>query len=345
MTKYEWAIVGGGPAGILSVGKLMDAGVDPKKIAWIDPAFKVGDLGSLWCNVSSNTKVRLFTQFLKGTRAFKYDEAPPFDLNTLEESDTCKLHYIADPLQWVSDHLCESVKTFKDKASRLNLENRVWNIQLSKTNIVAKNTVLAIGSEPKVLPFSEQHTISLRDALDEKRISKACGADDVVAVFGSSHSAMLVIENLIRCGVQRVVNFYLEPLRYAVELDNWILFDDTGLKGKTAQWAREHIDGKWPENLERWISSEEHLTQYLPQCNKSVYAVGFDRRKLPIIAGLESVQYNPQSGIIAPGLFGIGIAFPECRENPFGIKEYAVGLWKFMRYIERILPVWMKYGT
>jgi len=345
MMVFEWAVIGAGPAGLLSVGKLIDAGVDAKSIAWIDPEFKVGDLGLLWRNVSSNTKVHLFTKFLNGARSFKYEEAPEFDLNTLDPDQTCDLYYVVDPLQWVSDHLCESVKTFKDKASHLTSENRAWNITLSSSKIAAKNTVLAIGSEAKVLPLSGPNTVSLSDALDQERISKACGSNDVVAVFGSSHSAILIIKNLIHCGVKRIINFYLEPLRYAVELDSWILFDDTGLKGKTAEWAREHIDGKWPESLERVVSSEERLTQYLPECNKVIYAIGFEPRNLPMIVGLESVQYNPQGGIIAPGLFGIGIAFPECRENPFGVKEHAVGLWKFMQYIDRILPVWMKYGT
>ena len=344
--SFEWAVIGAGPAGILAVGKLIDAGVDPKAIAWIDPAFKVGDLGGLWRTVSSNTKVHLFQKFLQGCTAFKYKEAQQdFDINHFKGNQTCDLCYIADPLQWISDHLTETVTIFDDQANHLVLAKRAWQITLSSTNIAAKNTVLAIGSEPKVLPCLRPSTIPLCNALDRKRLAQVCQADEVVAVFGSSHSAILVIKNLVEQGVKRMINFYREPLRYAVELDDWILFDDTGLKGKTAEWAREHIDGQWPKGLERFISSQEHLTQYLPECDKAIYAVGFERRHLPIVAGLESMQYNAQSGIIAPGLFGIGIAFPECRENPFGIKEYAVGLWKFMTYIDRVLPVWMKYGT
>ena len=343
---FDWTVIGAGPAGILSVGKLIDAGVDPKAIAWVDPDFKVGDLGQLWRNVSSNTKVRLFQGFLHGCSAFKYQQAPQdFAINHLDVDQTCSLYYIADPLQWVSDHLTKTVEIFKDKANRLVLAKRAWQITLSSCNMAAKNVILATGAEAKVLPYSGPSTITLRDALDRERLASLCQADDVVAVFGSSHSAILVIGNLVEQGVKRIINFYLEPLRYAVELDNWILFDDTGLKGKTAEWAREHIDGEWPSNLERVICSQEHLTQYLPACDKAVYAVGFERRHLPVIAGLQAIEYNSQSGIIAPGLFGIGIAFPECRENPFGIKEYAVGLWKFMTYIDRVLPVWMKYSA
>lgn len=344
--SFEWSVIGAGPAGLLSIGKLIDAGVDPKKIAWIDPAFKIGDLGTLWRNVSSNTKVRLFLDFLQGCAAFKYKSASEnFSINDLDPEQTCQLYYIVDPLQWVSDHLSQSVTAFKDKVIHLQLKNRIWAMTLSGSEIISKNVILAMGAESKILPLSGPHIVSLCDAIDQDRVASVCGHDDVVAVFGSSHSALLILKNLVEYGVKRIINFYLGPLRYAVELDNWILFDDTGLKGKTAEWAREHIDGKWPENLERVISSEEHLTQYLPECNKVVYAVGFERRHLPVIVGLESVRHNPQSGIIAPGLFGIGIGFPESRENPFGIVEHAVGLWKFMTYIDRVLPVWMKYHT
>lgn len=346
MAAFDWAIIGAGPAGILSVGKLMDAGVDPKKIAWVDPEFSVGDLGLQWRTVSSNTKVRLFIDFLNSCYAFKYASAPTnYALNDLDPDTTCDLYHIVDPLQWVSDHLRETVNTYKGIAEHLELKNRVWNLKLESEALSAKNIILAMGGNPRVLPFSAPETISLIDALNPERLETRCQSTDTVAVFGSSHSAILILNNLLECGVERIINFYLSPLRYAVELDGWTLFDNTGLKGKTAAWAHEHIDGQLPKNLDRFISSEEHLTQYLPECNKVIYAVGFERRKLPIIAGLESVQYNERSGIIAAGLFGLGLAFPECQSNPFGIDEYSVGLWKFTHYIDRVLPVWMKYGT
>jgi len=36
----------------------------------------------------------------------------------------------------------------------------------------------------------------------------------------------------------------------------------------------------------------------------------------------------------------VGIAFPESVTDPEGNKEMAVGLWKFMRYLKRIVPDW-----
>jgi cation diffusion facilitator CzcD-associated flavoprotein CzcO len=43
--RFKWAIVGAGPAGIATVGLLLDNKVDARDILWIDPDFKVGDFG------------------------------------------------------------------------------------------------------------------------------------------------------------------------------------------------------------------------------------------------------------------------------------------------------------
>ena len=41
--KYQWAVIGAGPAGLASVGILLEQGVCAKDILMIDPHFHVGD--------------------------------------------------------------------------------------------------------------------------------------------------------------------------------------------------------------------------------------------------------------------------------------------------------------
>ena len=142
-----------------------------------------------------------------------------------------------------------------------------------------------------------------------------------------------------------MVNFYRSPLRYAAFFDDWILHDDTGLKGSTAKWARENIDGKMPENLIRVYSDAVNIESYLPTCDKVVYAIGFERCGLPIVEGIGKLSYDDKSGIIAPGLFGFGIAFPEGKMTPLGTIEHRAGLWKFMDYLNRVMPLWLNYGV
>jgi hypothetical protein len=346
INTYEWAVIGAGPAGIATVGKLIDSGVPSEKIVWLDPEFKVGDFGTKWLNVSSNTRVGLFLKYLHSSNAFEYSDcSKDFILNSLPPEDTCKLHLAAEPLQWVTTILQKKVNCIMAKVKKINLYNRQWEIATNEEIIThAKNVVLAIGAEPKKLIHSEIEVIPLESAMDEEQLKQCCTEDDTIAVFGASHSAIIILRALIEAGiVKNVINFYLSPLRYAVYLDDWILFDDTGLKGTTAVWAREFIDGKQPEKLKRVLATHEHVSQYLPQCNKAIYAVGFQKRSLPIIEGFDQLHYNPHNGIIAPGLFGTGIAFPEANIDRFGTLEYRVGLWKFMDYITRMLPIWKQY--
>ncbi|NRA90685.1 MAG: pyridine nucleotide-disulfide oxidoreductase, partial [Simkaniaceae bacterium] len=129
-----------------------------------------------------------------------------------------------------------------------------------------------------------------------------------------------------------------------VNMGDWILFDNTGLKGEAAAWAKDHIDGTLPKNLERHPSSSPDFNPLLKGCSKVVYTIGFDRRTPPQTPQFPDLTYNEHNGIIAPGLFGLGIAYPERVEDPFGNKEYNVGLWKFMVYLRKVLPLWMQYA-
>lgn len=209
-------------------------------------------------------------------------------------------------------------------------------------SVFAQNVILAIGSDTKSLNLPSLEIVSLETALDRDKLKTAVSKEDTVGVFGSSHSAILVLANLLEAGVKQVINFYRSPHRYAVYLDDWILYDATGLKGFTAKWAKEHIDGKYPARLRRMLTSNHAYDEEIALCNKVVYAVGFEGRKLPVLEQFEKLHYDDKTGIIAPGLFGLGIAFPRAKFDPLGHLELQVGLWKFMDYLNEILPIWIK---
>ncbi len=341
----EWAVIGAGPAGVAAVGKLIDNGVSSQDILWIDPKFKVGDFGEFWANVSSNTRVELFNKFLYNCKSFKYAEKDEqFELEKLEIDKTCKLAYMVEPLAYVTKQLSQQVKCVEASVEKLHLFDRKWHINLHGGEVCSsKNVILATGAVPRCMPEKEGvETISMYDALNIDKLATKVNKDDTVAVFGSSHSAVILLRDLLDLGVKEVVNFYCEPLRFAVRLDDWILFDDTGLKGNTAIWAREYLNGKMPERLKRVVSNDENVAQNLPLCTKVIYAIGFNQRS-PIIEGYPNYKYNPYNGIIAPGLFGVGIGFPESKTDRYGNTELRVGLWKFMDYLERTVPLWRQY--
>ena len=341
---FQWAVIGAGPAGIAAVGKLLDHGITPKDILWCDLNFQVGDLGRLWHNVSSNTSVRLFLDFLNAPQSFNYSKAPiDFTLNHLSPNDTCTLKHMVEPLQWISNHLKETVHATVALIRNIHLSRRLWTLH-SDTHIYhAHNVILATGSVPTALNYPNIETIGLDVAVDQQRLSKAIKPQDTIAVFGSSHSAIIILHHLVSLGVKKIINFYRSPCRYAVDMGDWILFDNTGLKGNAAEWAHAHIDGTWPPNLVRYNSDESNRMRHLPECDKVIYATGFTRRNTIAIGDDAHHDYNPHVGIIGPGLFGLGIAYPEQKIDENGIIELQVGLWKFMKYLNRVMPIWFIY--
>jgi cation diffusion facilitator CzcD-associated flavoprotein CzcO len=344
MTQYKWTVIGAGPAGIAAVGRLLDYGITPEKIAWVDPDFAAGDLGNKWRAVTSNTVASLFLEYLNASPSFRFHEAPPFKLLEVDPGETCLLDLVADPLVWISEHLRQRVTVLRAMATELHLRNRHWIIETRQGTITSERVILAVGAIPKKLAYPDLVEIPLEVAVDPEKLAKASLDGATVAVFGSSHSTMIALPHLLAQPVKRVVNFYRSPLRYAVSLGNWTAFDDVGLKGRAARWARENIDGVYPERLDRLSIHSPEFGERLAQCDHVVYTVGFERRQLPRTPQWQRLQYNPTSGILAPGLFGFGIAFPECRTDPLGFTEHRVGLYKFMQYLNSVLPLWMCYG-
>ncbi|MCV7353154.1 FAD/NAD(P)-binding protein [Mycobacterium parmense] len=338
-------MIGAGPAGIAAVGKLLDRGVAGERIAWIDPFFAAGDIGRRWRSVSSNTQAGQFLYYLNAANAFRFADAPRMPLREVDPDETCALALVADPLIWVTRQLREQVQTFETTATALTLQDRRWTIETGQQPLASANVVLAIGAVPRKLSYPHVEEIAVEVALDIERLARVPLQGATVGVFGSSHSSMIVLPHLLRQPVAKVINFHRSPLKYAVYLDDWILFDDTGLKGRAAVWARENIDGTYPDRLERCRVSGPEFDSKLAECDRVVYTVGFERRRLPETPQWGQLDYNPRNGILAPGLFGLGIAFPEYAVDPYGYGQFRVGLKKFVEYLDAVLPLWLVYGT
>jgi len=342
---YAWTVIGAGPAGIAAVGKLLDHGIADEDIAWVDPAFAGGDIGTKWRSVSSNTQAGLFLSYLNCSSAFRFSTAPPMPLQDVDPDETCALGLVADPLVWITEQLRGRVHTFETTANALFLARRQWRIETEQQALSSSNVILAVGATPKKLDYPNLNEIPLEVALDPDKLAQEPLENATIAVFGSSHSSMIVLPNLLRHPVAKVINFYRSPLRYAVYLDDWILFDDSGLKGHAADWARENIDGVYPDRLERcWVSGPDFEAK-LAACDRAVYTVGFEPRTLPETPQWGRLDYNPVNGIIAPGLFGLSIAFPARAVDRYGYVEYRVGLKKFMDHLSAVLPLWLRYTT
>jgi alpha-1,3/alpha-1,6-mannosyltransferase len=109
---------------------------------------------------------------------------------------------------------------------------------------------------------------------------------------------------------------------------------------------------KLPTSRER---ENEVYMQHLTACTHVIQAVGFHPNEIPELhrdGDKLTVSYNNRTGEFmdeegkkVPGLYGAGIAWPERVVDPEGNVEYAVGLWKFMTYLKRVVPDWSARQT
>jgi len=342
-TETLWTVIGAGPAGITVVGLLLEAGIPPKQLVWIDPEFKVGRLGAYYTNVPSNTKTKFFLEFLQTCQTFSKVSSPAIDyLFSLDPEQEYLLNTIVEPLQDITHYLKDQVTSFKTVLSSLEYTEQNWHVGTPLGTICSHKVVLATGSLPKTLSYTSYDPIPLDTALDKNKLAEVITADDSVAVVGGAHSAILVLKNLSELPTKRIINFYKKPLSYACDIDGTPLDYADGLKGIAAHWARNVLEKSPPPNLIRVRNTQQSREAWLSVCNKIVYAIGFERNTLPMISGSTSLydQHDGATGIIAPGLFGIGIAFPETTQYTTG--KAHIGLNDFMEFAIRVLPTWMR---
>ncbi|MBK2123740.1 FAD-dependent oxidoreductase [Fangia hongkongensis] len=339
---FHWCVIGGGPAGVTALGKLIDQGVEKEDIIWISDHFSLGDLGTKWLEVPANTSVGIFKEYLKGTRYFDYDNLPSsLEIKNAPDQSYCTLGKIAEPLSLITKALRSDVTSIEGVVEKLDEKEGKWQLSYTqldgiKSSLMADKVILATGSKPVEQRLSNSR-ISLQDGLSPSKLQNMKLEGKTIGVFGGSHSAILVVMNMLNQGA-KVINFYKHPLRYAHMLPQGILFDNTGLKGDVAKWSKENCHGQ-NQHLERIYYQDERKDAYLDQCDYIVDAIGFKNRNLALNGVLQS--HCPHSGMLAYKVFGCGIAYPEEVTGIAGNTENNVGLKKFGVYLNRVLPIWM----
>ena len=85
-----------------------------------------------------------------------------------------------------------------------------------------------------------------------------------------------------------------------------------------------------PDRLERCLVDGAEFEDKLAECDSAVYTVGLEAQNAAGDEAMGSAGLQPDNGILAPGLSGVGIVFPERAVDRSGYVEYRVGLKKFM---------------
>lgn len=345
--KYNvpWTVVGAGPAGIAVVGILMDSGVLPQQIVWIDPEFNVGRMGKMYQNVPGNAKVSQYISFLKACNTFGEVKSQAIDyLFSLPADKTPELRVIINPLQDLTNHIKTKVVALQDFLMGLDFRDNQWHIDTKNTAIRSDHVILATGSHPRTISYKGIPQIPLDLAVDKAALASYLSPDDKVAVIGSAHSALLIVKYLTELPVNLIINFYKKPIVFPTPMAGGVAWQEAGLKGELATWVKEILFKNPPSNLLRIYNGPDTLQPWLTICTKLIFAGGFERNELPPVNGDASFydKYDCTTGSIGPRLFGVGIAFPQQKVDPLGNVEYLVGLPFFMPYIQKMMPEWMK---
>lgn len=259
ISNIDWVVVGAGPAGISAVGLLLDAGVDPTNIAWIDPEFNVGRLGKYYTNVPSNTKTKLFIEFLQACKSFNQCKHDAIErLYKADPEQEYALALIVDALAAITSYLRTLVHPIKNKLTALDFSNDNWHVSTQNCIIQTKHVILATGAEPRRLDYPCPHEIPLDEALDKNRLKTFIDTNDTIAVVGSAHSAILLLKYLTELPVARIINFYKHPLKYPTPLEGWILYEGSGLKGETAYWAKTVLEAIHRQTCCEFLIAQKH---------------------------------------------------------------------------------------
>lgn len=374
--RYDAVIVGAGPGGLTAASTLLDEGLN---ICMIDPSFTAGRIHEKYREVPSNTKVKMFAQWATATKAFSEvieaapEKNPYAKMLTFDQDQGCMLGDAVNVAQMLSDGLRrnERVDSVKGKVTKVTRTDGIWS--LPEYEISANKVVFAQGSHPRkpkhvlraMRKLANVEMIDLDTCLKPSELRNVVGEGSVVGVVGSSHSAVLAMKNLHEIEGVKVINFYRSPLLYAEYKEDWILYDNTGLKGVAADWGKEVLENPPdPERLRRVDinkSIKNHqgdeykaYKEELAGCTHLLAAIGYDNNEIPAVTGVPGLQgppkFDPYNGNfkaseradVISGLHGAGIAYPETVTDKVGNVESAVGWFKFMKFMKRVAPEWTK---
>jgi len=289
---YKYAIIGFGIAGQLLVLELLKANISPKDIIICDQTFLGGDLALKYGSVMSNTP------WWKTKKALE-NYATATDLPEIPINQCTPVRVIANACLQVA--LKASTKTEKISTTVLSLErtDSEWTIQHSFGSFKAKTIFLTIGGIENQLDISIPQ-IPLSIAMDKEQL-KHCISSDIIAVFGTSHSGTVVLDNLqalstLTYGIyKRATPFEFEPETY------------DGLKEGSSTIANAILNNEYPNvTLISW-NNPLAIHKALQRTTKVVVATGFKSKVLDP----KYVDYNPETAALNfSGLYGFGLAYP-----------------------------------
>lgn len=335
------------------------------RVHWIDEAFSGGRL-KRYSTVPSNTKVRLFAEYGRAFESFVRladHQSPPSwpDIwRTMDPEVGCALRHPHAMLLQLTDALTKHKQVQKTQGvvRALIHDGQLWHVhtQLPDGSLIqslSARVFLAIGAQPRepaiyASCFPKAKSIRLEDALDVAQLQRHLSANDVVAVVGSSHSAMLAIMNVVAAAKDvSIKHFVRHPLKYARAMpaepggEPWILHDNTGLKGLVADWSHamcldspdacklpqysrvslQSADGLLERELELLRLHGKAITKY-------ILAIGYEPSVLPAMAvqgcRVQQLFCDPSSAQLSFGPLGEPCSLEALLTSPLPLPKVSI---------------------
>jgi hypothetical protein len=330
-------IIGAGASGILLSLLLQQFGLSTNDFCIIDPHFDGGDLQRKWPNVISNTPWSATTDAFR--RCLPSVELPKWAKELPPDQPT--------PLRTIAKLLRDLFHARKFQTVRGTVEKAIWKPEdgtwivyvqsgTGITEINATRVLFAQGSVPKHYDMPIP-SIPLEVALDADRIKTYVKSSDQVIVFGTNHSGIIVLKNLVDNDVGRIVGVHKgsKPFIWARDAEY------EGLKLDGAAVADSIISGKYPSIRLVSYDNTPNLIRETRNATWVVYATGFQPdttiRVSDESTDISHTEYDPNTGVLknAPNAWGFGIAYPS--QAPDGI-HYDVGISSFLEHFHKQIP-------
>ena len=349
----EVLIVGAGPCGVIATAALLERfGSDRKKCGWIEGGKfdAVGRL-SVYESVPGNAPNGKICEVLRSLECLDFDKRQekrrPEALVAFDPEGTCEIRYAVDALRDGSQAIRESgrLKFALEhcRAESFSFDGFHWCVDCSvvvpgappepqvKLRIQADRVLVAPGARPRhpdtqleipILPHDAAVCPALCKDLDLSSIKR-------VGVVGASHSGMLAAKNLVEFHDVKVVVYAKKGIRFA----DGSKFH--GLRGQVASWVRQYLR-RSPVTV---VDVPTDLADL--DVDAVVFTWGFDRVPFPPVTYLGNPihvkSHNTRNGRLAPGLHGVGIAFPEHSTDPDGHTEPIIGfVFHFQAHLDRV---------
>lgn len=332
-------IIGAGVSGLLLVLLLAETSLELNTVTIVDPYFDGGDLMRKWSSVMSNTPwsvtVTNIEKYLPSVKIPKWALELPSDKPT--------------PVSTIVKLIRECAKPVLEKVNRVhgvvesanwNSSETMWNITVRKeqttTTIQSKSLCFTYGSKPKELDISVP-CIPLEVALDPKRLQLYVESHHKVIVFGTRHSGVYVLKNLINASVKSIIGVYNGSTHFTWARDG--AYD--GIKLEAASIADDIVVNKYPELKLYPMSKFSTILREVRTVDWVVYAIGFEpchNIKLSIddVPIIHNFEYELNGKLLhCPSAWGFGIAYPS--QAPDGI-HWDVGVSSFLEHIHRQIP-------